>query len=195
MRAVRWIIPFVALATATPLLAQVFGINGDKQPGDYQGKLDRRDGPYDWHTIRPPAPDAQFIRYETNSIPGLGICRVSAITRSFKPDETAALLAASNRLHRQLNELYGTSKSYADPGKPTDYWIGKAEAPSGQFDDPGALITFWLPKVGSVMPAGLESVALLVMPDEGQNTRSITVIYSFPKNDECVARYKAAKRK
>lgn len=177
----------VLIAAMVPDMAsaQAFGV----QPGDpvskHAGK--RYEDSATLYEVSVPNPNPEFDLYMATAAPGVGICRVVGLGKTYENDEYGtSARAAYRRLKSALAARYGNSKEF-DFLRAGAIWDEPREWVWSVYKKERSLSSFWDSQEGSNLPAGLTSVTLQTKSVNPSSGAYLTVTYEFDNLDRCDA--------
>jgi len=176
----------LAVAVApTMASAQAFGVQKGDPVSKHAGK--RHNDSATMFVISVPDPNPEFELYVASAAPGVGICRVTGIGKTYKNDEYGtSAKAAYDRFKSALTSRYGNSKAF-DFLRSGALWDEPREWVWSIYKDERTLSSYWDEEEHSNLPAGLLSVSLKARSVNPSSGAYLTVTYEFTNLEQCNA--------
>jgi hypothetical protein len=150
----------ILLSLAVPALAGPFGVNMGDTVSKYQGKRYADSSSY---TIVPPQPNREFESYMASASPGIGICDVRGLGKTYSNDRYGeAVRTAYDTMVRLLSAKYGPSTSDFAFVKSGALWDGSADWVMAIKQNERTHATFWTKADGAKLPDSISGIALEV---------------------------------
>lgn len=170
----------ISMLVAAPASAGPFGIEMGQSISSVQGKPTGTPNQYE---IQVPRPNAEFVSYTAWATPQSGICRVSALGKTYRNDgEGSEIRLAYETLRRFLTEKYGAGRR-EESIKPDAQWNAQQWWVRSIEEREREHRTRWSPVTGT-LPDDILSMSISVQALDAERPW-ILLSYNFRNFLEC----------
>jgi hypothetical protein len=179
----RWICVFSLSLYCGTAQAQAFGVEMGAPVSRYEGS-NVAQSPY-YFRIKVPQPNAEFETYAATATPETGICKVSALGKTYHNDDYGTgARTAFDRLASALAAKYGSPQKF-DFLRVGALWDKPREWVWSIYKNERTLAAFWTTEMGSALPQDVEGIRLDARSVNAASGAYVTLAYEFSNFPAC----------